>query len=242
MNSVPQQARRLHRNSVVRLLAILCLWTIPLLGAQAAIHACKLPDGSVTFQDNACAVVPEPKKKAVAQTETIPFAIDKSWFDKPSVIPDRAVCTQAGCHCGMFSRKFKSGLPLAVADSLYLDGSWHRFESTLIQLELPTDDPFAKSDLRNERDEAACNILMSQKTLRLFGDDVLSELRSKKRYAEERGLDNPDDCDAGDMLACEYTDLIAIYDSIQTDIKSLRNISRLNEEIDPLETAVSDLP
>ena len=231
-----------HSNSLALLLVTLCLSVLAPLAAQAAIHACKLADGSITYQDNACAVTPKPEKKKASRSAAIPFSIDKSWFEKPSVVPDRAVCTEAGCHCGMFSRKFKNGLPLAIADSLYLDGSWHRFDSTVLQLELPADNPFAKMDLKNERDEAACNILMSQKTLRLFGDDVLRELRNKKRYAEERGLDNPDDCDAGDMLACEYTDLIAIYDSIQTDIKSLRNVTRLQDESDVLETAVSNQP
>lgn len=130
----------------------------------------------------------------------------------------------------MFSRKYKSGLPLAIADALYIDGNWHRLELTLMELELPNKNAFELSELRKERDEAACNILMSQKTLRIFGDDVMLKLREKKRYAEERGLDNPDDCDAGDDLACTYTELIQIYDRIQGDIKALRRNSRIADD------------
>jgi len=131
-------------------------------------------------------------------------------------------------------------LPLAIADALYLDGSWHRLENTLLQLDMPGKNTFELPDLQKERDEAACNILMSQKTLRLFGDEVLRELRTKKRYAEERGLDNPEDCDNGDDTVCSYTDMIMLYDRIQGDIKGLKRNSR--ESDDTLESAENALP
>ncbi len=141
----------------------------------------------------------------------------------------------------MYSRKYKNGLPLAIADALYLDGSWHRLESTLIALELPDKNVFERADLRKERDEAACNILMSQKTLRLFGTKVLTDLRQKKRYAEERGLDNPEDCDAGDTMVCTYTEMVQLYDRIQGDIKALRRNARITEEQSLLEATANDL-
>lgn len=200
--------------------------------ASAAIHACKLADGTVTFQDTACPVIPVVKAKAAPKKKSIPFGIEKTWFDKPSVIPDRAICTKTECHCGMYSRQFDNGLPFAIADALYLDGSWHRFDSTLILLEDLSLSATKKNVLRKERDEAACNILMSQKTLELFGADVLRELRNKKRYAEDRGLDDPADCDAGDMIVCEHTDLIDVYARIQSDIKAMRTRARVDSEVD----------
>ena len=170
----------------------------------------------------------------------IPFGIEKTWFDTPAVVPDRAICTDSGCHCGMFSRKFKNGLPLAIADALYLDGSWHRLDSSIMQLEVDNLSSMAQADLRKARDEAACNILMSQQVLRSYGDDVLRELRDKKRYAEDRGLDDPAECDAGDTLVCSYTDLITIYERIQLDIKAMRSRARVEPEEETMANSETD--
>lgn len=213
-------------------MVLCCLFLLPAPTANAAIHACRLADGTVTFQDTACAVVPKAKAKKANKQPTIPFGIEKTWFDTPPVVPDRAICTKTECHCGMYSRKFKGGLPIAIADALYLDGSWHRLDSTLLQLEDTSLNSIAKADLRKARDEAACNILMSQQILRTFGDEVLRELRDKKRYAEDRGLDNPADCDAGDNLVCSYTDLITVYERIQVDIRAMRGRARVESDDD----------
>jgi len=224
-------------------LLVCCLTLIPVHSVTSAIHACRLADGTVTYQDTECAVIPQAEAKPQKKTAQIPFGIDSTWFDAPSVVPDRAICTKNGCHCGMFSRKFKGGLPLAIADALYVDGSWHRLESTVMQLDLGQDtlSSIDKRDLRIERDEAACNILMSQKTLRLFGPDVLSELRDKKRYAEDRGLDDTEKCDAGDDLVCNYTESITLYQRINSDIKALRIRSRIaSDENDVLATSDKD--
>jgi len=140
----------------------------------------------------------------------------------------------------MFTRKFENGLPFAIADALYLDGSWHRFDNTLIALEALDLNATKRRSLRLERDEAACNILMSQKTLQLFGADVLRELRNKKRYAEDRGLDDPMDCDAGDALVCSHTDLIDVYERIRSDIKALSNRERIGLDEDKGVLATSE--
>lgn len=217
---------------------------MPVQSAHSAIHACRLADGTVTFQDTECPVIPVAKTKSTAKSKkkTIPFGIEKTWFDAPPVIPDRAICTKNECHCDMFTRKFKGGLPIAIADALYLDGSWHRLESTNILLADLSLNSGQQAELNKERDEAACNILMSQKILQLFGAEVLRELRNKKRYAEDRGLDNPEDCDAGDLLVCEHIDLIDIYQRIQSDIKALSSRSRIesDESNDVLATSDND--
>lgn len=207
---------------------------------SSAIHSCQLADGTVTFQDTACPIIPVAKAKAAPKKKSIPFGIEKTWFDAPSHVPDRASCTKTECHCGMFTRKFENGLPFAIADALYLDGSWHRFDSTLLSLEELNLNATKRRELRLERDEAACNILMSQKTLQLFGADVLRELRNKKRYAEDRGLDDPADCDAGDMLVCTHTDLIDVYQRIRSDIKALSTRGRVASDEDKDVLATSD--
>ena len=217
-------------------MALCCLLLIPVHSVYSAIHQCRLADGTITFQDTACPIIPKAKAEPTEKKKTIPFGIEKTWFDTPSVVPDRAICTKTDCHCGMFTREFKSGLSIAIADALYLDGSWHRLDSTLQQLESNTLNAIERADLRQERDEAACNVLMSQQMLRLFGSEVLRDLRTKKRYAEDRGWDDVERCDAGDDMVCEYTDLITLYQRIQADIKALRNRGRLASEDELLAT------
>lgn len=225
---------------LIRAATLLCLFLLPAHTVSSAIHTCTLADGTVTFQDTTCVVIPKAKAEKVRKKAAIPFGMEKTWFDTPAVAPDRAICTKTGCHCDMFSRKFKNGLHLAIADALYLDGSWHRLDSSIMLLEDNTLGSVDRADLRKARDESACNVLMSQQVLRLFGDDVLRELRNKKRYAEDRGLDNPADCDAGDDLVCSYTDLITLYERIQSDIKALSSRARVTSDEDTLATTETD--
>ncbi len=233
---------RLSKSHRYQTFIIGCLLLLPLSNAFSAIHSCRLADGTVTFQDSPCAVIPVKADKPKARVAKVPLGMAKSWFDKPSVVPDRAICTKSGCHCDMYSRKFKSGLPLAIADALYLDGSWHRLDSSLLMLELGENTLSAtdRIDLQKERDEAACNILMSQQILRLYGKEVLRELRNKQRYAEDRGLDDPADCDAGDTLVCTHTEAIDLYSRIRADIKALTNQSRIATDDESLATSENE--
>lgn len=206
----------------------LCLFSADY--AQAGIKTCSLADGSVVFQDTACTVVPNTEKKSAPISNEVPLGINQFWFDKPSASPNQAQCTKSGCDCGKYFREFKNGLAHAIADALYLDGSWHRYEVTMSQMELYTQGSIEYDDLRLERNEAACNILMSQKTLRLFGESVLKKLRNQKRHAENMGWDNPVDCDAGDLRICEHTDNIDLYLRIVSDVQALGSTTRINND------------
>ena len=213
----------------VRVASIYGLCLLLAQQVQAGITTCTLDDGSVVFQDTVCAVIPEPESKSVSVANNVPLGIDKTWFDAPSAIPHSVECTFAGCDCGEYSREFKHGLALAIADALYLDGSWHRFEIKMSQVERSIQGTTEFGDLLQERNEAACNILMSQKTLRLFGESALKQLRVQKRHAEDRGWDNPADCDAGDAAICEHTDNIALYNRIISDIQALSITARVDK-------------
>jgi len=191
---------------------------------------CTLADGSVVFQDTACTVEPKPAAKPVSIANTIPLGIEESWFDSPGIKPNETVCTQRGCDCGKYFREFKNGLPMAIADALYLDGSWHRLEAKLSQLEITALGSAEYELLKAERDEAACNISMSQKTLRMFGEKTLAKLRGQKRHAEDMGWDNPEDCDAGIARVCEHTDNIALYNRIRSDIRALSIAARTSDD------------
>jgi len=204
----------------------LCLCSAHL--AHAGIKSCTLADGSTVFQDTPCVVIPKTNADASPKPKAVPFGIEKTWFDVPDT-NERAFCTATGCDCGDSRRQFENGLPLAIADALYLDGSWHRLEATLSQMQLSTTATYEYEDLMRERDEAACNILMSQKTLRMFGADVLAQLRDSKRYAEDMGLDDPEDCEAGQINVCEHIDNIDLYKRISSDIRALTRTSRNND-------------
>lgn len=206
----------------------LCLFSAHFV--HAGIKTCTQADGSVVFQDTACTVVPKTKKKSAPIGNEIPLGIHQSWFDKPGIVPNQVQCSKSGCDCGKYYREFKNGLAYAIADALYLDGSWHRFEATMSQMQLYTQDSIEYHDLRLEVNEAACNILMSQKTLRLFGESAVKTLRNQKRYAENMGWDNPADCDAGDLRICEHTDNIDLYHRIVSDVRTLGSTTRINDD------------
>ncbi len=218
----------LRQNARTVAICSLCLFLAH--HAHAGIKTCTLADGSVVFQDTACTVVPKTEKKSAPIANVIPLGIDQSWFDKPSVSPHQVECTKSGCDCGKYYREFKNGLALAIADALYLDGSWHRFEAKMSQMEIHTPGSVEYNDLRLERNEAACNILMSQKTLRLFGESVLKKLRTQKRHAENIGWDNPADCEAGDLKICEHTDNIDLYHRIVSDLQTLGSTARIDDD------------
>ena len=204
----------------------MCLLPVPV---QAGIKACTLADGSIVYQDTACIVTPKANTTSAPLTKAVPLGIDKTWFDKPTIAPNQAECTQTGCDCGEYYREFKNGLAMAVADALYIDGSWHRFDAKMSQMKLTNKNTAKYDDLRTERNEAACNILMSQKTLRMFSKLVLAQLRTQKRFAEDMGWDDPADCENGDLGVCEHTDNIALYNRILSDVVALRKVGRIGE-------------
>lgn len=213
----------------VLLSALILALMLPGQTAFAGIFSCPTTDGSVTFQDTPCVVTKKPeqtkKKKRLAR---IPFGIHESWFERPQIVPDDAYCSKSGCQCDAYSRDFDSGLALAIADALYLDGSWHRLTGKLSEFNNHFGSAAEKQHLKLDVNEAACNILMSQKILKLYAEDALKDLKRDKRYAEDRGWDNYDDCLEGNTTACEYADKTALYDRIQIDIKNL-HVSRFND-------------
>lgn len=228
----PNVSTRLHTQvrQYSRFIAICCLCSLAVQLTHAGITKCTLADGSIVFQDTVCTVIPKPEVKTEPPIKTIPFKMDKTWFDAPSVVPHQVVCTKSGCECGAYYREFDSGLATAIADALYLDGSWHRLEQTLSEIKLSELRSPRYFELARERDEAACNILMSQKTLRMFGERALAELRTKKQHAETNGLDKPDECDAGNLDICEHTNDIALYNRILADIQALSGTARTNDD------------
>ena len=191
--------------------------------ATAAIYACSSASGT-TFQDNPCSVnvsaAPQTAKKK--QISKMPADINKSWLEKPTEATYTPWCDRRGCECGPYTRVFDSGMVLAVADALYIDGSWHRYDGYALELAKEQHNASKKIAIKATLDEAACNIRMSQTILRKFTSAALKELLVAKRYAEDRGYDTPEACDLEEVGPCEIYSKYELYKRMMQDIRSLK--------------------
>ncbi|MFK7992704.1 MAG: hypothetical protein AB8B87_01110 [Granulosicoccus sp.] len=161
----------------------------------------------------------ETAKKTVHR---FPLSIHESWFDVPEQAEDRAFCDRRGCECGRIERKHQGSLAQAVADALYMDGSWHRYETNYqTWMEAPTSSS-ESYDSREQMLEASCEIMMAQTLLRNYAKDVVQLLRKRFRQAEERGFDIQQPCLAGEEQACEFFDSVQLLARIQSDAISLQ--------------------
>ncbi len=163
-----------------------------------------------------------PKSAKKRQINKTPSGIDKSWLEKPVEATYSAWCDRRGCECGPYTRVFDAGMVLAVADALYLDGSWHRYEGYALDLAKEQHNASKKISIRASLDEAACNIRMSQTILRKYTTAALKELRVSKRYAEDRGYDTPAACDLGEVEPCEIFSMYELYKRMMQDLKALK--------------------
>lgn len=202
------------------------LWAISLVllypvdEAYAAIYAC-VSDGATQFQDRPC---PEKKmvKKVKKRVSGLPLGIHSSWFDTPKGAKERAFCDKQGCECGGQVRPYVGSIPQAVADSLFLDGSWHHYEQAF-QVWLNTNSK--TPEFRHHHQQmlaASCEVMMSQKTLRVFADEVIVSLRKKTLDAENRGFDISGPCDKGNRAACELYDAVKLIRQLKADARALR--------------------
>lgn len=203
----------------------LCSLSLLLLGlsngVQATIYSCSTGNGGIVFQDVPCPMTSGPGK-TVQKQQKLPFAIHESWFDLPGQAEGRAYCDRRSCECGDMQRTLDGSLDRAVADALYMDGGWHRYETSY---QLWMDEPAASPsthDLRAQMIEDACNVMISQRLLRKYADEVRTRLRRKVLIAEERGFDHPEPCQANIKEACSYLDAVELYRRILADARALR--------------------
>ena len=206
-------------NAVCGVLLLLSLW--PSTPVSAAIFACPSANGdAVIYQDRPCPVA-QPVATAKATVRQLPLGIHKSWFVMPEQADERAFCDRRGCECGRIERKHRGGLARAVADALYLDGSWQRYESAYQQW---FDSPSTSTGgylKREDMQNAACEIMMSQQLLRTFADSVIAELQKQVRLAREKGFDNPEPCERGEDQACALFQSVELYRQLVIDAQVL---------------------
>ncbi len=203
----------------------LCSLSLLLLGlsngVQATIYSCSTGNGGIVFQDLPCPMT-SGQRKPVQKKQELPFAIHESWFDLPGQAEGRAYCDRRSCECGDMQRTLDGSLDRAVADALYMDGGWHRYETSY---QLWIDEPAGSAntyDLRRQMIENACNVMISQQILRKYADEVRTRLRRKVLIAEERGFDHPEPCQTSVKEACSYLDAVALYRRILADARALK--------------------
>jgi len=186
---------------------------------HAAIFSCEIGD-SVVYQDKPCPVV-QAQRAGKKPRYKHPLAIHDSWFELPEQAEERAFCSRKACECGQIETRHQGSLPMAVADALFLDGSWHRYESSHQQWLSAT---LAKDNqlLRSQLNDAACYLMMSQTLLREYAEDVLLELKKQARTAENLGFDIIGPCDEGIADACHYYDSAQLYKRLVQDAVALR--------------------
>lgn len=211
----------IHLASIVQAAFILLILTYPITG-NTAIFACQSGE-AVIFQDRPC-----PQKKPQANTQKtnyrFPLSIHESWFELPAQAEERAFCDRRGCECGRLEKMHQDSLIQSVADALYLDGSWHRYDAAYqawMQSPASSSESF---DLREQMLEASCEIMMSQVLLRNYADDAVVILKKRVRTAEERGYDVELPCLQGIPEAC------AFYESVQLLTRLRQDASALKEE------------
>jgi len=161
--------------------------------AHAAVFECPSVSGSTVFQDRPCEIPVTPEAK-VTNLSPIPVGMHASWFEQPFYSEQKIACNDLGCVCGTTNRNFSSDMSFAVADSLYLDGNWHRYEEAIARWQNATPDSALAASLKTGVTEAACEIQLAQQTLLLFGSETFADMRSKARNAEDRGSDYPELC------------------------------------------------
>ena len=186
----------------------------------SAIFACQ-SGNSMVYQDVPCQIR-QAADATVKNAPEYPLGMDASWFELPEQANERAFCDRRSCECGLIERKHQSTIALTVADALYIDGSWHRYQSSYDEwLAAPTSS--TESYLhREEMLNASCHIMMSQLLLKRYADDVMDRLKEKVQIAEERGFDNELPCEQGIAEACDYFESTQLYARLQRDAAALR--------------------
>ncbi len=189
----------------------------------AAIYTCTTANtGTVTFQDMPCT---RTAGKPIAKNDKPvrnALGIHKSWFEVPSMTANSAYCDEHGCECGSFARKFSTEMTLVVTDALYIDGSWQRYENNVFAWKTAPEKSALAAKLKAELEESACNIMMAQQTLKLFGAETLASLHKLKRDAEDRGYDTVQFCEESNTEACYYVDAFQRYSRMVQDLNTLQ--------------------
>ncbi len=209
----------------VVLATVLFFWAAP-QDAQAAIYKCPVAGGGQVFQDTPCAKDvskgKEPSLAAASRSET-PLGMHPSWLATPEQSPQPAYCDRLGCDCASQSRNFRDGMAAAVADALFLEASWHRYVQSVIKSETGALKGRARMEQEIEIAESACDLQMSQTTLRNYGELGFAQLEAAAAKAKARGHVNYDQCDGSNSAVCDDVDAYQLHQRVLMDLETLKS-------------------
>ena len=214
--------------AAARLAIILAVWLLwPAVHAQAAIYACPTANGDTKFQDRPCEIV-KAEDPTKTETETTkrseyPLGLHPSWFISPQFAPQPAYCDRLGCDCATQTCNFRRGLGKAVADALFLEATWHRYSEQVIRMETDPPEGLAYLQLQVDIEELACDIQMSQATVRNYAARAVKQLEMKANQAEERGNTDYSQCVELNSSVCDDVDDYQLYQRVLMDLETLRS-------------------
>ncbi len=199
---------------------------VPVNSVQAAIYACPNAKGDTAFQDRPCTIAKDtsaPESTSAEETSQYPLGLHPSWFISPANAPQPAYCDRLGCDCASQVRNFRSGLGAAVADALFLEAAWHRYAEQVIEMETDPPEGLAYLQLQVSIEESACEIQMSQLTIRNYVKDAVRVLKKRAELAEKRGNTDYSSCDGTNEKVCEDVDAYDLYQRVLMDLETLRS-------------------
>lgn len=218
------------KDLIIRSSVLFCLWALfSFNNAEAAIYACPTSDGDVAYQDRPCEKKSSASERANKDDSESPYSnseyplgMHPSWFVSPALAPQPAYCDRLGCDCATLARNFRQGLGKAVADALFLEAAWHRYSASVVKMETDPPRGLAYLELQVEIEDSACEIQMSQITLKNYAERAVNKLEANAELAKLRGHTDYEKCDAGDDLACEDIDALKLFERVQLDLDTLR--------------------
>jgi len=202
------------------------------LGAMLSASSIAAVALETFYKDRPCMIKPkteEPAKKTGAdiagdydKDSPYPLGMDATWFETPEFATETAYCDRLGCDCGSESRNFRRGLNAAVLEALFLEASWHRYEIEVSEMQNGGLSGLEKLQKKFEVEASACDIQMSQLTLKQYADQALVDISEEAAIAKEKGDANKRLCDGGDGEACRAMNAGARLERFMMDLETLR--------------------
>lgn len=231
MHGTKQQLANKMFTAAARLamLLVVCL-LLPSVNALAAIYACPTGDGDTAYQDRPCAIAKAPETSkttgnanASESRGQFPLGLHPSWFIAPAFAPQPAYCDRLGCDCARQTRNFRQGLDAAVADALFLEAAWHRYSAQVIEKETDPPRGLAFLQLQVDIEESACDIQMSQTTIRNYVVRAVKKIESKAELAEKRGNTDYSQCENPSSTECNDVEAYQLHQRVLMDLETLRS-------------------
>ena len=218
-------------SAIAQMALIFALWLmLPAVNVQAAIYACPTGNGDTAYQDRPCEQVKTPEVSKSADVEDAqhprtgyPLGLHPSWFIAPAYAPQPAYCDRLGCDCASQARNFRHGLDNAVADALFLEATWHRYSEQVITMETDPPTGLAYLQLQVNIEESACDIQMSQATIRNYVVRAMKTLEKKSVAAERRGNTDFSQCEDPASVQCKDVEAYQLYQRVLMDLETLRS-------------------